>query len=252
MPLPVMNNTTEMIWKGSLKEDHPAQQILERMAGTIQGTTTDTYTGMPRAGTKSPDPVNPPSPVPLPPVYPGKPHLPSGMKGTVAILVEDVNGGHRGILARRGDGIPKAEWRVFTNGDVEGPPSLYGVCYNERFNEGEFTGLISFNVAFTLFTTEIEYWQAEYPKADPKAVEDVVKHAYEEEMIARIKHIMSLRGKTVGITPEGEKVPFGQNHAKLLTEPAALTASLFGLINVEQGINTAAGGKFGRKVSAAA
>ena len=27
MPLPVMNNTTEMIWKGSLKEDHPAQQI---------------------------------------------------------------------------------------------------------------------------------------------------------------------------------------------------------------------------------
>lgn len=54
---------------------------------------------------------------------------------------------------------------VFTNGDVEGPPSLYGVCYNERFNEGEFTGLISFNVAFTLFATEFEYWQAEYPKA---------------------------------------------------------------------------------------
>ena len=34
--------------------------------------------------------------------------------------------------------------------------------------------------------------------------------------------------------------------------PTALTASLFGLINVEERINTAAGGKFGRKASIAA
>jgi hypothetical protein len=51
-------------------------------------------------------------------------------------------------------------------------------------------GLVQLDETHQVVTGQIEYWQAQYPKAMALTVEDVVKGAYADVAVAKVSHIL--------------------------------------------------------------
>lgn len=81
----------------------------------------------------------------------------------------------------------------------------------------------------------------EYPKAPAAKVEQIVKDAYAEYLVAKVIHINGLKGKVEGLD---------NGRILAMQEPLALTVGLLGLVNVEHRIRTVAGATFGKSTSA--
>lgn len=159
-------------------------------------------------------------------------HNPTGAEGEIPLLNKG-QGEATGQETRRGDGLPSCQWvdRAVWEAYDAGP--MIAAHWNDRTNS------ITINSSYPMFAGEFTYWQNSYPKASPADVDEIVKDAYETELITKVVHVKSLRGPT-----------FSNAEAQRLLSDEALTVSVLGLLNVEAAIRTVAGGKFGRRQGA--
>jgi hypothetical protein len=112
-------------------------------------------------------------------------------------------------------------------------------------------GRISLNASHPVFVQEFNYWATQvWPKADPNQVTELVKKVYGEEAVAHVVHAQRLNGLAVGRRDDGAPLLMARSDVDELLEPAALSASLLGLVNVEQRILTQGGGLFGSRANA--
>ncbi len=183
-----------------------------------------------------------PGPVPVPAK---RPRPVSGSNGPRPILEEDEKGEKIGKVARRSEGIPDVEW----SRDAKGDDAHYAAWYQEKYNVGGAAGLVTMNAAWPMFEQEIRYWQDQYPRATVEEVTELVRTAYEDEVVSKVMHANKLRNSQVGLDEDGEPMRLGSREIGKLTEPAALTAGVIGLTNVESKIRTAAGSRFGPSAS---
>lgn len=200
----------------------------------VAGSGSPQHTGGPRSGS---------SPVPT-----SRPRPASGSNGPKPVLEEDESGEKVGKVARRSEGIPEVEWSL----DAKGDDAHYAAWYQEKYNMNGAAGLVTMNSAWPMFEQEIRFWQEEYPRATIEEVTDLVRTAYEDEVVSKIMHANKLRNSQVGVDENGEPMRLGSREIEKLTEPAALTAGVIGLTNVETKIRTAAGSRFGPAVSSRA
>jgi hypothetical protein len=102
-------------------------------------------------------------------------------------------------------------------------------------------GLISIDETHDVIKGQIEYWQAQYPKAVALKVEEIVKAAYEDVAIAKVSHLHNL-----------VPVVLSENQRDEMLHNPALTTSLLGLIGEDALIGPRLGGLgIGRRKSAA-
>lgn len=162
---------------------------------------------------------------------------PVGAAGTVSVLRPHDKGVEVGEPLRRGDGIPNARWEAF--GEQDGGPT-FAARYDAKAGTSG-AGEVVLNTTFTMFVTEFDYWSTEYPKAPAAKVEQIVKDAYAEYLVAKVIHINGLKGKIEGLSA---------GDIAQMQGPLALTVGLLGLVNVESRIRTVAGATFGKSTSA--
>jgi hypothetical protein len=93
------------------------------------------------------------------------------------------------------------------------------------------TGLIQLDETHPVIQGQIDYWQAQYPKAVWPSVKDVVKDAYADVAVAKVSHIHALTGPVLS---EEQK-------DTMLVNPS-LTASLVGLLGEDALITPRLGG----------
>ncbi|WP_454162424.1 hypothetical protein [Gordonia iterans] len=171
----------------------------------------------------------------------------AGGGGNTVILDPDTAGEAFGSERRKSDGIPEVVWdKEFTEEDER--------CFAARFDqrevrEGSF-GTVHLNAGWPMFQQQFHYWQGEHPRADSRDMEELVKRVYEDEVVSKVMHAHKLRNSIVGYDEDGTEVRLKREEIEQLTSPAALTAAVVGLVNVEQRIRTAAGSKFGPAASA--
>ncbi len=92
-------------------------------------------------------------------------------------------------------------------------------------------GCIEIDEGHPVITGQIEYWQAQYPKAHANAIADIVKDAYSEVAIAKVSHMFALTGSVLSEEQRDE----------MLLNPA-LTTSMLGLISEDALISPRLGG----------
>jgi hypothetical protein len=93
-------------------------------------------------------------------------------------------------------------------------------------------GLIELDQTHPVIVGQIQYWQAQYPKAVGPEVMEIVKNSYEMVAIAKVSHIHALSSD--GVLSEEQRDDMLQN--------PSLTASLVGLLGEDAIITPRLGG----------
>ena len=76
-------------------------------------------------------------------------------------------------------------------------------------------------------------------------MDEIVRSAYEDEVVIKVMHAYKHRYKTIGIDEFEKPISLSSHLVEELTSPVALTTAVIGLINVETKIATAIGQRFG-------
>lgn len=76
-------------------------------------------------------------------------------------------------------------------------------------------------------------------------MDEIVRSAYEDEVVTKVMHAYKLRNKTIGMDEFEKPIRLSLQLVEDLTSPVALTTAVIGLINVETKIATAIGQRFG-------
>ena len=153
----------------------------------------------------------------------------------------------QGTPSRVRGGYPAFIWKRF---DPDAAKHLGQYVPNDiqTIDGTEYRGVVYLNDAHPVFVQECNHWADQiWPKADPKKVRELVQRVYGEEAVAHVVHAQRLNGTLVGKTENDEPILIGEEDVRQLLEPTALSASLLGLVNVEQRILTQGGGLFGRR-----
>ena len=161
-----------------------------------------------------------------------------GPDGTVAASSKGTKGGH-----------PTYQWKPFDE-DQSKLLADFSQKETQEVDGIPFSGVVYLNATHPVFTQEFDYWSSTvWPKADPAQVTQLVQKVYGEEVVAHVVHAQRLNGTVVGKDEEDRVVQIGPGDVEKLLEPYALSASLLGLVNVEQRILTQGGGLFGSRAS---
>ncbi|THA45421.1 hypothetical protein [Streptomyces sp. A1136] len=177
----------------------------------------------------------------------GQPGGAGGTSGPRHVLVPAPAGSTQGSPARVRGGYPAFEWKSF---DPDECKYLAQYVHNATcvINDIEHRGVVYLNSSHPVFVQEFSHWANEiWPKADGGKVQELVQRVYGEEAVAHVVHAQRLNGTLVGKTEGGDPILMGEEDVRQLLEPAALSAALLGLVNVEQRILTQGGGQFGRR-----
>ena len=224
------------------------ERILDRLnprfkASRLMSTAFGKVLGHP-TGDKSKSPaVRPATSSRTPTGSPAKPGGPSivvtpGPDGTIPAAPRNIKGGH-----------PTYRWKQFAQEDAKFLAD-FSDKESEEMDGMTFSGVVYLNTSHPVFVQEFDYWSSTvWPKADPAKVTELVRKVYGEEIVAHVVHAQRLNGTVVGKDDEGRVVQIGRGDVEELLQPPALSASLLGLVNVEQRILTQGGGLFGSRAS---
>ncbi|MFE0458194.1 hypothetical protein ACFW1A_02900 [Kitasatospora sp. NPDC058965] len=165
------------------------------------------------------------------------------------VLIPTAGGSATGMPGTVRGGYPAFRWKQF---DTDEAKQLAYYVKNETLTVDDITyrGVVHLNAKHPVFVQEFLYWSGQvWPKADPAKVRELVERVYGEEAVAHVVHAQRLNGTLVGRSDEGTPVVMSEDDVQSLLEPAALSAALLGLINVEQRVLTQGGGLFGSRAA---
>lgn len=215
-----------------------ASRLLSSAMGKVLGNPSGSFAGTP--GSRSPRTAG----------ESGQSGGAGGTSGPRHVLVPAPAGSTQGSPARVRGGYPAFDWKSF---DPDECKYLAQYVHNATrvINETEHRGVVYLNSSHPVFVQEFSHWANQiWPKADGGKVQELVQRVYGEEAVAHVVHAQRLNGTLVGKTEEGDPILMGEEDVRQLLEPAALSAALLGLVNVEQRILTQGGGQFGRRAGA--
>jgi hypothetical protein len=127
-------------------------------------------------------------------------------------------------------GVPNCRWVTAEDINETGMMAAW-----QKPNAQDPSGCIELDETHPVISSQIEFWQAQYPKAVAPQVEKIVKDAYEEVAIAKVSHLHALCGSVLS----------EEQRDQMLLNPA-LTTSLLGLISEDAVIGPRTG-KLGTK-----
>ena len=124
-----------------------------------------------------------------------------GSGGKTVILDPDSAGKAFGFERRKSDGIPAVEWdKSFS----EPGERQFAARFDSRDVRDGSHGTVHFNASWPMFAQQIQFWQEEFPRADAQAVQELVRGAYEDEVVSKVMHAYKLRNSVVGFDNGGE------------------------------------------------
>jgi hypothetical protein len=123
-------------------------------------------------------------------------------------------------------GYPDCDW--VTADDINDPGMMAAW---EPPNKSHPSGLIQLDRTHPVICGQIDYWQAQYPRALSDEVERIVKAAYEDVAISKVSHLHSLTGPVIS----------EERRDEMLQNPS-LTAALVGLLGEDALITPRLGG----------
>ncbi|MGW1087751.1 hypothetical protein ACWD4L_15800 [Streptomyces sp. NPDC002596] len=215
-----------------------ASRVLSSAVGKVLGNPTGSYAGSP--GSRGPRASG----------GSGQPGGAGGTGGPRHILVPAAAGSMQGLPSRIRGGYPAFIWKRFDS-DESRHLGQYVPNDTHTIDGTEYRGVVYLNSSHPVFVQEFNHWANQiWPKADPTKVQELVQRVYGEEAVAHVVHAQRLNGTLVGKTEDNEPILIGEEDVRQLLEPPALSASLLGLVNVEQRILTQGGGQFGRRADA--
>jgi len=216
-----------------------ASRVLTSSAGKIFGHVTDSRGGAPGRTIKA--------------KATGQGH-PGGSTGGTSgprhILAPSPSGPATGTPVSVRGGYPHYDWKKFDSDEAK---FLATYNRNDSITVDGFSsnGVVRLNIVHPVFVQEFNYWSTQvWPKADPSQVTDLVKKVYGEEAVAHVVHAQQLNGLAVARRDDGAPILLAREDVDELLQSAPLSASLLGLVNVEQRILTQGGGLFGSRANA--
>ena len=165
----------------------------------------------------------------------------TGTAGEAIILSPDDAGNALGARRRKANSLPAVTWDEKFTGDDR----FFAARFDIREERSGSFGTIHLNAAWPIFEGQYQYWRDRYPRADQSAVDEIVRSAYEDEVVTKVMHAYKLRNKTIGMDEFEKPIRLSAQLTEELTSPVALTTAVIGLINVETKIATAIGQRFG-------
>ena len=165
----------------------------------------------------------------------------TGTAGDAIILSPDDAGTALGARRRKANSLPAVTWdERFTGED-----RYFAARFDLRDERSGSFGTVHLNAAWPIFEWQFQYWRERYQRADQAAVDEIVRSAYEDEVVTKVMHAYKLRNKTIGMDEFDKPIRLSSQLVEELTSPVALTTAVIGLINVETKIATAIGQRFG-------
>ena len=166
-----------------------------------------------------------------------------GTSGDAVILNPEEAGKAFGNRQRKANALPAVVWDEKFTGDDR----FYAARFDLRDErEGSF-GTVHLNAAWPVFEAQYRYWAERHPRADGSALEQVVRAAYEDEVVTKVMHAYKLRNSIIGHDEDDKVIRLSNELVEKMTSTISLTTAVIGLINVDTKIANSLGQKFGPK-----
>ncbi|WP_146007428.1 hypothetical protein [Corynebacterium xerosis] len=166
----------------------------------------------------------------------------TGISGDVVILNPDDAGRAFGKNRKKANGLPAVVWE---NGFKESD-RFHAARFNYRDVRNGSFGTVFMNASWPLFDSQLRYWSERYPRVEESSILPIMRAAYEDEVVSKVMHAYKMRNARLGKDENGHQIKVQSQLIDEWTSPAALTAGVLGLVNVETRIAKAIGSKYGR------